>query len=362
MVATLTKETGASPVTDLAPIDRSLVAEASSAHSRINIPLNLDNWKSYPQHIQDELLWFHQWILSKNIGWKEAKEAIGYDQTTIFKVLKGMYTGSMEKVARAIHSFRELEEKRGRIKRHEFCRTPISDIVFGALDYALANNTMTMIVGDARVGKSVAAGQWSIVHNHGRAVPVTAPAVGGAKGFLRRIATQVGVNKSQPAADMSDAIFRAFNPNRILIVDQAHWLLPSDPRSSNPGGLNFLIDLYEAKRCAIALLSTKRLPERFEQGAFLYEQIIGRVGQPVLIPSKLNRGDVLPIVRQFVKTPGNELLEILEKMANAPGRLGVVVETLKVASRIASVDKEPLSEKHVMMAIAMRTQHSREGK
>ncbi len=64
-------------------------------------------------------------------------------------------------------------------------------------------------------------------------------------------------------------------------------------RSTNPAGLNFLIDLYEVKKCAIALLSTHRLPERFAKGDFLYEQIVGRTGMPWIIPSKIKRDDLL---------------------------------------------------------------------
>src|ERR1043166_8400296 len=138
------KNSGAALAKVTAPTEeRSLMAEASSAHSRVNISLNLDNWKELPQEIGDELLWFHQWVLDNNVGWKEAEEAIGYDRSTIFRILKGTYEGSWHKIAGAIRSFRELEEKRRSIKSHFFVPNSISAIVFAALDYALANNSFT---------------------------------------------------------------------------------------------------------------------------------------------------------------------------------------------------------------------------
>src|SRR4051812_454416 len=80
---------GASPSKEIAPIDRSLVAEASSAHSRINIPFNLENWKHLSADVVEELMWFHQWLLDNKLDWKEAEAAIGYDRSSIFKILKG---------------------------------------------------------------------------------------------------------------------------------------------------------------------------------------------------------------------------------------------------------------------------------
>lgn len=358
MVAPALKTNGATPATEIAPSDKSLAAEASSAHSRINIPLNLDNWKELDTGTQGELLWFHQWLLVNNISYDDASEAIGYERTTIYRVLKGTYEGAWGKVMAAIRSYRELEEKRGSIQKHLFAENSISKLVFAALDYALANNSMTMIVGESRVGKSISAREWQIRNNHGRSVYVSAPAVGGAKGFVRRVAAAVGVNRSQPIADMADAIHRSFNRNRILIVDQAHWLLPADIRSSNPSGLNFLHDLFDVKGCAIALLSTKRLPESFKKTDYLYEQITGRIGMPVLIPARIKHEDILPIVRQFIKNPSGQLIAAMALIANQPGRLGIMVETLKAASRIASKKGQTLGEEHVEKAIAFRRKMS----
>src|ERR1041385_3075286 len=121
------------------PIDKSLQAEASSAHSRINIPFNLDNWKDFPDTVRDQLMWFHQWILDNNVNWKEAQEAIGYSQTVIYRVLKGIYPGKIDEVVKAIASFRKLAAQRASIQRSEFVENSISKMIFAAIDYAMAN-------------------------------------------------------------------------------------------------------------------------------------------------------------------------------------------------------------------------------
>ncbi len=361
--AVLENETGAKPDKELAPIsDKSLAAEASSAHSRINIPLNLDNWKSLPEEISGELLWFHQWLLDNQIGWEEASSAVNYDRSTIFRVLKGTYEGSWPKIVAAVRSFRKLQERRGSIQANEFAENSISRLVFAGLDYAIANRSITLIVGESRSGKSVAGLAWKETNNHGRSVHIVAPPIGGTKALVRRVAGAVGVNRSQDMAAMVDAIYRAFNPNRILIVDEAHRLLPSDNRTVNPASLEFLRDLHDQTGCALALITTRRMPDRLRKGEYQYEQLIGRIGMPILIPRTIKRSDLLPIVKQFIAQPGASLLDTLEAIANAPGRLGIMVETLKVASRIAHKAEEKLAELHVRKAITIRTQHSGEAK
>jgi DNA transposition AAA+ family ATPase len=190
-------------------------------------------------------------------------------------------------------------------------------------------------VGESRSGKTLAKDVWCERNNHGRSVPITAPVVGGTYALARRIAHRVGVNKSAPMAQLIESIYRAFNKNRILIVDEAHRLLPNDSRIVNPANIELLRDIHDETGCALALISTKRMPEGLKKGAYQYEQLIGRIGMPVLVPTKIKRDDILPIVTQFLREPGEELILKLLEIANAPGRLGILVETLKVASRIA---------------------------
>ena len=339
---------------EIPQIDRSLAAEASSAHSRINIPINLGNWKTWPTEVQNELTWFHQYLLDKQMGWQEAEQALGYDRSTVFKILKGTYDGNLGNVVTRIQKYRWRLRKTA--QHTDFAENAITKLVFAALDYAVANHSMTIIVGESRAGKTTAGKEWAERNNHGRSVFITAPVTGGAKGLLRRIAAAVGVARNKSMPDMIEAIYRAFNPNRILIVDEAHRLLPNDTRVVNPVAMESIRDLHDETGCAVAFISTKRLPRALKRGAYQYEQLEGRCGQPVLIPRKISRKDIVPIVTQFVSRPGADLLDELEAIANKPGRLGIMVEMLRVAKRIASKKNERLADKHIAAAIRLRDQ------
>jgi DNA transposition AAA+ family ATPase len=354
------QENGAKPGKELAPpsTDKSLAAEASSAHSRINIPLNLNNWKDLPDEVRDELLWFHQYLLDNDLSMTAAAEAIGYDNSVVFRVLKGIYEGSYENVVKAIQKYRWQQNKSA--QHTEFVETQVSKLVFAGLNYALTNNSITIIIGESRMGKSVSAKEWAARNNHGRSVFVTAPVVGGVGGLVRQIASRCGVNKNRSVNDIIESLYRAFNGKRILIVDEAHRLMPTKLTVVNPVNVELLRDLHDQTGCALALLATRRFTHQMKKGVYQYEQLVGRVGMPIMLPQKIKRDDVLPIVRQFIKTPSDALLTRMHEIANSPGRLGIMVETLKAARRIAASQKARLVEEHIAKAIAFRQKMSGE--
>jgi DNA transposition AAA+ family ATPase len=334
---------------------KSEAAEASSAHSRINVPLNLDNWKDLPEDAQEELLWFHQHLLDNRLDWDAAAEATGYDRSTIFRWLKGTYEGSWGNAVKAIKGYRRIAEQRGSIRANVIVRNHIAQMVGAGLDYALANNSITTIIGESRMGKTVSALLWRDANNHGTSVYVVAPPYGGTKLFLRRIAETVGANKNLAVTHLYETIARGFNRNRMLIIDEAHRLLPND-RRSNPVGLEILRDLHDTTHCALALISTQRFDDDLRRGAYQYEQVLGRIGMPIRLPRTIVKDSWLPIVQQYVPRPSAKLQAVCDQIANDLGRLGILVETLKVASRLANKAKVDIAEEHVFRAVALRRQ------
>jgi DNA transposition AAA+ family ATPase len=340
-------------------VDLSVKAEASSAHSRLNIPLNLNNWKHLPQAIQEQLLWFHQYCLDHALPRKACAEAVGYDWSTVYRVLTGIYEGNYENFCQAVASFKRLIEARSTIQQNEFVHNRLTKLIFGGLNYALANNSMTLITGESRSGKTVTGREWQRLNNHGRSVFVTAPAYGGTKWLVMMIAQAVGVNKNLAISGMIGAIYRAFNPNRILIIDEAHRLLPND-RRVNPVSIELLRDIHDQTGCALALLATQRFDTELRKSEYMFEQVLGRIGMPIRLPRKISESDILPIITQYVKKPSAKLLAKCLEVSNGLGRLGILVEILKVASRMAVKSRAALDEQMVFKAFALRREMSGE--
>lgn len=334
--------------------EKSAAATAASAHSRINIPLNLANWKGLETDIQRDLLWFHQHLLDSGLNFEEAKQAIGYDASNVFRILKGTYDGNYGNVCKAIRGFKRLVEGRGEIQQNRLVDNDISRQIGMALDYALHNTTITMIIGESRMGKSAGVSIWRQNNNHGTSVLVITPPYGGTKMFLRRLAESVGVARNLSVIDMYAAVCRAFNKNRILIIDEAHRLFPSD-RRANPVCLELCRDIHDTTGCALAFVATERFQTDLEKGEeYQFEQLLGRIGMPVRLHRKIKRSDYLAILQQYVPRPPEKLLEEFDLMVNQRGRLGHMVETLKVASRIATKARQVLTAEHVFKAMAAR--------
>lgn len=348
-----TAEAEVKPSTAL--VTKSDAALASSAGARINIPLNLDNWRELPATTQEALLWFHQHCLDQGLTLKAAAQAMGYDQSTVFRVLKGTYTGNWSNIEAAIGSYRRIVLDRGTIQRVEFVHNSVSRMIWAALDYAVANNSITQVTGESGQGKSIATRAWRDEHNHGRSVYVIAPALGGTKALLRAIAAAVGVNKNLNLPQMHEALMRAFNRNRILIIDEAHRLLPTD-RRSNPVNIEILRDLHDQTGCALAFISTQRFSDQLQKTEYQFEQLLGRIGMPVRLPRLLKEADYLPVLQQYVPKPSARLKTTAGEIVNAMGRMRVLGEVLKVATRIAGKARQDLTEEHVFKALALRKQ------
>jgi DNA transposition AAA+ family ATPase len=323
--------------------------------ARINVPLDLTAWKELPEPLQTDLAWFHQYALNQRMDWDDVAAALGYDRSTVFRVLKGTYEGSWDNIAAAIRSYKKLEAKRGASHAQEFAETPWTRRVFGALDYALVSNSITVIIGESRQGKSISAQEWARLNNHGRSVYVVAPAYGGARALLTAIAEAVGVGVNNNALKIHAAVIKSFNRNRILIVDEAHRLLPG-PNARNATELEVLRDIHDKTGCALALIATARFDLELKQSKYMFEQLIGRIEMPARLPKLARAAEVLPIVEQFIPRPTEGLMLACIDIANQPGRLGVLVGLLKAASRIAAKKSAKLAEVHVYAAMKLREQ------
>lgn len=335
--------------------------EAHAKESFIDIPVNLENWKDVPEGVREQLLWFHQFVLDNRINWARASEALDYDQSVVYRVLKGTYSGNWGNVCKAIVAFRKREETPLTLRKYEFVENSITKVIFNALSYAKVNGCIVVVEGESGQGKSVGAQAWKRQNNHGKTVMVIAPAFGGVKALLSEIGIAVGINKYMRAGDLHQAILRAFNKDRMLVVDEAHRLLPPD-RRTNPFCLEILRDIHDRTGCALGLIATARFNTELRKGEYMFEQLIGR-SMPVRLPRKVRLEDVEPIVRQFVprrgptRTGQNEDAEILQtcmKVAEQPGRLRIMVEVLKGAQRIAEKHKEKPGLEHLLKAIRIR--------
>lgn len=340
------------------PIGKSEQALASSANARINVSIDLTKWKHLTQDVQDELLWFHQHILDKQMSWEDVRKAVNLTHSTIYRCLKGTYEGSYDNVSANIRSYRRVLDSRKSITMGDFAETPVTKMIWTGLDYALTTSSITLIIGESGHGKSLAAAKWRDAHNHGRSVLVEAPPLGGTRDFLRVICEANGNNKNTSVSQMREALIRGFSPQRILIVDEAHRLIPRDGRTA-PERIDFLRYIHDRTGCALALIATKRFREDMERSNYMFEQVLGRIGLPIKLPRQLEEEDILPIVEQYYREPSAKLIDACLAMANdafpgLQGRIRLMHHVLKFSTRVAASKQQPLAEEHFFAALKTR--------
>jgi DNA transposition AAA+ family ATPase len=310
-----------------------------SKDHRINIPLNLANWKHLPESVRELLLWFHQFVIDHSLSFKDAGTAIGYDNSVVWRVLKGEYNGNYENVCSAISKFRQREERPLTLKKYQFAENSITQLIWNGLSYALNNQVIVLLIGESGLGKSVATQHWKQRNNHGKSVLIRAPFYGGTKALLREIGKAVGANLSLNCYDLHQAVLNGFNSTRILVVDEAHQLLPGSD-SSKAVSLEILRDIHDRTGCGLALIATARLREELKKGKYLFEQLVGR-SRPIILPRNIKPADVEAIARQWIKRPSETALNLCVALAEKPGRLRNLTDTLKSPPNSPPPKKSP---------------------
>lgn len=337
-------------------------AALHNSTQRIHVPIRVGAWDhihALAPEDRDLLLWWHQHALNQGMTWAVIKEETGFDRTTMFRVLKGSYVArDWSGPLRAIRDYRERWLARQDAARAGtvFVENGPARRVFSVLDYSMASGTIGFVVGESRAGKTMAAREWARRMGEGKAVFVEAPPIGGYRALLGEIARAVGVgNQRKSGPTLLYELRQAFSRGRILIVDEAGHLVPDGgrDRTSRAPGLDCLRHIHDASGCPMVLLVTEKSVRELSDGAYKFEQFIGRTGLVSAIP-EFAAADVAPIVAQFGQfSPAVQ--DALFEVACQPGRLGVVKLILQAAQRIASKEGSALGDAHVKKALAHRS-------
>jgi DNA transposition AAA+ family ATPase len=251
----------------------------------------------------------------------------------------------------AIRKFRKGSAEPDSIPANKFVHNRFTRLIFGGLSFALKNHSITMIIGEARRCKTWGGRRWCQENNHGKSVFVTAPVSGGVRAFVLRVARAVGVGTSGKSTfEIWEECFKAFNKDRILVVDEAHRL------ALCVRALEMVRDLHDATGCAVGFLSTERFSTELNRCSYMFEQLLGRILLPVRLPKKVLMKDIEGIVQNYVKRPTKAGMDEALAIANAPGSFGILVAILDIGALIASKAGRPMSEADFFRAIEIRAE------
>lgn len=330
----------------------------------INIPDNVlqAGMAGYSEDEQDDIQWMFTFARSELNGSRDRMcEVFDLDWTTIVRVAQGKYGAKLDGIIERVRDVR----RRAQQGTSAFVETIVTRKVFEVLDYALAGDLdggkIVMIVGDSRRGKTATTKEWGRRNNHGRSVYVDCPVSGGLRALMTEIADKVGVNASRKTADMQDRILKSFHPRRILIVDEVLRVLPTRRGDRRPTELEFIRRLHDVTKCAVALIATPVFEHEMQSGWLknYMEQLLGRIADPITIPTRVFRSEAREICATFTPRPSDALVGMAHRIANEPGKFGVLFELLRQAQGAAKRRGEPMTEAHLAAAYKRRKDRQR---
>ena len=323
---------------------------------------------AYAQKDQDDLLWLATYTRTE-LGNSRSRlcELLDSTWSTVWKILCGKYEAEISSFMELVRDLRRRAEDNA---DSGFVETPVTKKIFDLLDYAKAGDIegghMVMVCAPSRRSKTAAALEWKRQNNHGSTIYVDCPETGGLRALLLEIAKSTGQHRKRNTFELREAIYASFSRRRMLILDEIMRLIPTKRAEHRPIQLEFIRRLHDVTGCPIGLVVTPSFSQEMNSGWLrdYLEQFTGRIADVLYIPEAVRREECRAICQAFCR-PGHRpgatggeasagLIALAHKIANEPGKLGVLFELLRQAGTLAKRRGEKLDERHLGAAHARR--------
>ena len=222
--------------------------------------------------------------------------------------------------------------------------TSLGQKVCDVLDYTAHAGAMTLIEGNARIGKSFSARAWCEQHP-GRARFIEVPTGNDDTGFFRALARGLGLGNftQYKAGEIRERVESVLLTRDLLLcLDESHRLWPEvNPRYGFPKRINWLMSLAN-QGVAICLIGTPQFIERQKavgQSGWNSSQFIGRLGHYEPLPRELSDEDLMAVAKSVLPEADSRTKRALADYALTSAKYLAAIEAIaKRARYIATKD------------------------
>lgn len=329
-----------------------------------------------PPDVQELFVWCYLYCTdpAHPIRREEFAEKVGFDHTTVLKILRGVNTHPetgvrlqlSEKFVSGMARFQELEQERAKAQRVPVVHTPTLKRVWNACDLARESQSPVFLIGPSHIGKTVALTSYRDEHNHGATVYVRLQAASGLGGMVKAIAASIGgIGMKGNTATLIESIKKRLRSNMVLILDETHELIYTYRKESFFACLEVLREIYDAVGCGFVLCGTALLMRRVQDNRGELEQFFRRGVHRVQLPDQPTKADLGAICesvglefpaaadRVTVTISGRTITEspyeILKQVGREEG-LKSITERIRYGQRFAKKEKTALAWRHVVRA------------
>ena len=311
------------------------------------------NTAAYEEKHRALVRWFFFYSIQNGIPMKVAADKIGYSGTTVYRILKGDYQGSLDEVCSSIARWKRICDERQTITRVTFVETATARKIWQICDAANLYQSVAVIYGDSQIGKTWALQEYAARHNHGQTRYVRLPAAAGVQMLIRNFAHACGISPKSSFEQLRERVVRATDENTLWLVDELHQAFSTYQRHSRVACLELVREIHDLTGCGMVLCGTHIAREEIENGQHkeMLAQLRRRGIFRLQLPAFATWPDRLAIARHFglKDTPEGQVRDLVDQIIHRSG-LKAYTSYLQAATRLASRRKTPVDWRHFQAA------------
>lgn len=286
------------------------------------------------------VMWFFGEVKSRGLSLGDAGKAIGYDPSTVSRILRGRYEGNWANILKSIRRYKHLQDERGRMVRAEFVETTIWHAVRATCDLALVHQMPSIIMGVSQIGKTAALLEYQR-RSEFTVRYVRMPAAAGFRSAMEAVADACFITTRCTGEQLRRRVAGGLDERSLLIVDELHQLAISTGRTTAIKVMEWLRELHDVSGCGLVVCGTRAVEGDLINGelrAWL-DQFAQRCIRRLVLPDRLPDADITAFGAAFgLPAPGADLLDLLRTL-----RANRLVKTLQLASNLSQRKGVPLS-------------------
>lgn len=278
------------------------------------------------------MMWLFGEIKRRGLSYADAGKTIGYDASTVSRILRGRYEGNWANVLKAIRRYKHLQDERGRMVRAEFVETSVWHQVRATCDLALVHQMPSIIMGVSQIGKTAALVEYQRRSEY-TVRYVRMPAAAGFRSAMEAVADACYITTRCTGEQLRRRVAGGLDERSLLIVDELHQLAISTGRTTAIKVMEWLRELHDVSGCGLVVCGTKAVEGDLINGelrAWL-DQFAQRCIRRLVLPDRLPDADIALFGAAFgLPAPDAGLLDLLRTL-----RANRLVKTLQLADNLA---------------------------
>ena len=286
------------------------------------------------------VMWLFGEAKGRGLSLADTGKMIGYDQTTVSRLFRGRYEGSMQNVAKAIKRAKHLADERSQMVSAEFIETSIWRDVRATCDLALVHQMPAIIEGPSQMGKTVALREYQRRSEYAVRY-VRVPSAPGIRGMMEAVADACMVTTRCTSEQLRRRVAKSLDERTLLILDEFHQLAISSGAQSARKCMEWVRELYDESKCGLVFCGTNKIMTDLFEGEVgqVADQLLERCIVQLTIPARLPDTDIALVGQAYgLPPPNGEVLDLVRTL-----RMNRLCKVLMLSEGLARKRGVPLS-------------------